>query len=48
MTMTKKQLKAIRRHKSIVKKRNIRTNNLSVNPAQYVPGRSRSYRLYYI
>ena len=48
MGMTRKQLKAIRRHKRIVRKRNIRTNNMSVTPALYAPGRSRSYRLYYI
>lgn len=46
--MTRKQLKAIRRRKQIAKKRNIRTNNLSVTPALYAPGRSRSYRLYFI
>lgn len=28
--MTKKQLKALRRHKSIVRKRNIRTNNIPI------------------
>ena len=44
--MTKKQLKALRRHKQIVRKRNIRTNNLSVTPMLHIPGRSHSYRLY--
>lgn len=48
MTMTKKQRKALARHKRIVKKRNIRTNNLAVNPVLYAPGASRSYRLYFI
>lgn len=46
MTMTKRQLKALRRHKRIVKKRNIRTNNLKLTPVLFAPGRSRSYRLY--
>ena len=32
MTMTRKQLKAIRRAKAIRKKRNVRTNTMSVNP----------------
>ena len=44
--MTHKQLKALARHKAIVRKRNIRTNNLKFNPAPYIPGRSRSYHLY--
>lgn len=48
MTMTKKQLKALRRHKRIVRKRNVCTNNMSVTPALFLPGRSRSYRLYEI
>lgn len=46
--MTRKQLKALRRHKQIVKRRNIRTNNLAVTPVLYAPGASRSYRLYTI
>ena len=32
MTMTRKQLKAIRRAKAIRKKRNVRTNNMCENP----------------
>lgn len=32
MTMTRKQLKAINRRKAIRKKRNVRTNNMSINP----------------
>lgn len=44
--MTHKQRKALARHKVIVKARNIRTNNLKFNLAPYIPGRSRSYRLY--
>lgn len=44
--MTHKQRKALARHKAIVKARNIRTNNLKFNLAPYIPGRSRSYRLY--
>lgn len=44
--MTNKQRKALARHKAIVKARNIRTNNLKFNLAPYIPGRSRSYRLY--
>lgn len=44
--MNRKQLKALARHKAIVKKRNIRTNNLKSNLAAYIPSRSRSYRLY--
>lgn len=46
--MTRKQLKALNRHKRIVKRRNIRTNNLAVTPVLYAPGASRSYRLYKI
>ncbi len=48
MTMTRKQLKALRRHKRIVKERNIRTNNMRFTPVLFIPGRSRSYRLYEI
>lgn len=44
--MTHKQRKSLARRKAIVKARNIRTNNLKFNPAPYIPGRSRSYRLY--
>lgn len=32
MTMTRKQLKALRRDKANRKRRNIRTNNMGVNP----------------
>lgn len=46
--MTRKQLKALRRHKRIVKERNIRINNMRFTPAPFIPGRSRSYRLYAI
>lgn len=46
--ITKKQLKAIRRHKAIVKRRNIRTNNDKWNPPLFIVGRPRSYRLYNI
>ena len=46
--MTRKQLKALNRRKRIVKRRNIRTNNLAVTPVLYAPGASRSYRLYRI
>ena len=46
--MSHKQLKAIRRHKNIQRKRNIRTNNMAVTPMLYAPGASRSYRLYHI
>ena len=45
--MTRKQLKALKRHKEIVRKRNIRTNNLAVNPNSPVSfGTKHSYRLY--
>lgn len=47
MTMTQKQLKAIRRDRDIRKKRNARTNNLRENPMR-VQGVSSSYRLYHI
>ena len=46
--MTRKQLKAIRRHKAIVRARNIRTNNLRIVPVIHIVGRSRSCRLYNI
>ena len=44
----RKRLKALRRHKSIVRKRNIRTNNMKVTPIRYIIGMGRSYRLYNI
>lgn len=44
--MTHKQRKALARHKAIVRKRNIRTNNLKFNPVSYIIGRSHSYHLY--
>jgi hypothetical protein len=46
--MTKSQLKKIRRHKAIVKRHNVRTNNDKYNPPLFAVGRSRSYRLYNI
>lgn len=51
MAMNKKQLKAIRRHKAIAKRRNIRTNNLpdtKIQPLFDVLKMSRTYRLYNI
>ncbi|MBR3234589.1 MAG: hypothetical protein IKG11_03135 [Atopobiaceae bacterium] len=53
MTMTRKQLKATRRHKAIAKRRNIKTNNLSDTKAHglvlYNPhATSHTYRLYNI
>ncbi len=51
MTMTRKQLKALRRHKRLVKERNIRTNNLRINPwreSHFSFCRKHSYRLYNI
>lgn len=48
MAMTKKQHKALARHKRIVRKRNIRTNNLKCAPMLFAPGTSKSYRLYEI
>lgn len=47
MTMTHKQLKAIRLNKANRKKRNIRTNNKSVNPMRVIHP-SRTYQLYNI
>lgn len=47
MTMTRKQLKAIRLSKLNRKKRNIRTNNMSVNPMR-VQHVSRTYQLHQI
>ena len=46
--MTRKQLKALRRHKQIVRRRNVRTNNMKVTPVLFIVGRPRSYRLYNI
>ena len=40
----RKRLKAIRRRKEIARKRNIRTNNMSVNPWRYIHP-SRTYQL---
>ena len=48
MAMTRKQLKALRRHKLIAKKHNIRTNNLKWHPPLFIVGKPRSYRLYNI
>ena len=49
MAMTKKQHKALARHKRIVRKRNIRTNNVKGGtPMLFAPGTSKSYRLYEI
>ena len=52
MTMTRKQLKAIRRSKANRKDRNIRTNNMSENPMRlgFSPFRHQrhTYRLYNI
>ena len=48
MTMTRKQLKALRRHKHIVRERNIRTNNMRITPMLHIVGKSHSYRLYNI
>lgn len=47
MTMTRKQLKAMRPSKLNRRKRNIRTNNMSVNPMR-VQHASRTYQLYQI
>lgn len=50
--MTRKQLKAIRRDKANRKRRNIRTNNMSVNPmrewANPFQHQNHTYRLYQI
>ena len=49
--MSRKQLKALARHKAIAKRRNIRTNNLRINPwreSQFSFCRKHSYRLYNI
>lgn len=52
MAMTKKQLKAIDRHKRIKRKRNIRTNNMSINPMRENPApfarQLHAYRLWNI
>lgn len=45
--MTRKQLKAIRRAKAIKKKRNVRTNNMSVNPLRVIYP-SHTYQLHTI
>lgn len=45
MSMTRKQLKAIRLSKLNRKKRNERTNNMSANPMR-VQHHSNSYRLF--
>lgn len=46
MSMTHKQRKALALHKAIVRKRNIRTNNLKANPRSLFAGKSTSYRLF--
>ena len=50
MTMTRKQLKAIRRGREIRCKRNVRTNNMHENPmresALPYQHRNHTYRLY--
>ena len=46
MSISKKQRKALAPHKAIVRKRNIRTNNMKVNPAKHISGGGHSYRLY--
>ena len=52
MTMTRKQLKALRRDKANRKRRNIRSNNMSVNPmrewANPFQHQNHTYRLYQI
>lgn len=52
MTMTRKQLKATRRDKANRKRRNVRTNNMSVNPMREVfypfKRQRHAYRLYQI
>ena len=53
MTMTRKQLKALRRHKAIVRRHNIKTNNKPKTKPfltlLYNPNRgNRTYRLYNI
>ena len=44
--MTRKQIKALKRHKAIVKARNIRTNNWKCNPVSYAISRNHSYHLH--
>ena len=49
MSMTKKQLKAIARHKRIAKKRNENHNKAKEKRQMlFAPGASKSYRLYNI
>ena len=48
MTMTRKQLKARRRHKAIVRERNIRTNNRSHNPFRILQRARHVFRIYNI
>ena len=49
VTMTHKQLKAIKRRKSIVKKRNENHNKAKEQrKVLFMPGANKSYRLYYI
>ena len=47
MGMTRKQRKALARHKAIAKARNIRTNNMKVNPYSLtiVVGKTKRYSL---
>lgn len=46
MPISKKQRKALALHKAIVRKRNIRTNNLKANPRSSFFGKNASYRLF--
>lgn len=46
MAMTRKQRKALARHKANVKKRNVRTNNLKQNPLAPLLGTGKVFRLY--
>ena len=46
MAMTRKQRKALLRHKANVKRRNIRTNNLKANPWAPLVGAKKVFRLY--
>ena len=45
---TRKRLKALRRHKAIVRERNIRTNNLKGGSWSYIQRAKHVYRLYNI
>lgn len=47
MTMTRRQLKALRRGKQIRKRRNVRTNNMRENPMR-TNNVSRTYHLFNI